>query len=196
MKLAPLIASNYYHFYNRGNNKENIFIEEENYYYFLMLLKKYLLPIVDIYSYCLLPNHFHLLLRIKDDSFLPVPYRNDKKPIHQPFSNLFNAYTKAINKKYNRTGSLFQKHPKRVLIENEMYLRNLIVYINTNPSHHQISDYTEYKFSSYQALVQARVTLLKKEEVIELFDDVSNLKFVLRHKKMNLELIRSLLLDE
>jgi putative transposase len=47
-----------YHVFNRGNNKENIFFEEENYRYFLELLKKHLLPIADIYAYCLLKNHF------------------------------------------------------------------------------------------------------------------------------------------
>jgi putative transposase len=51
-------AGQYYHIYNRGNNKENIFIEEKNYNYFLEKIKKYILPIADVYAYCLLKNHF------------------------------------------------------------------------------------------------------------------------------------------
>ena len=146
MKLEPLLPANYYHFYNRGNNKENIFREEENYHYFLALVKKYLLPIASIYSYCLLLNHFHFIIKIKEEKFLPKAIRTKKMTLHQPLSNLFNAYTKAFNKKYNRTGSLFQKHPKRILITDENYLRNLIVYINVNPSHHEIENFLPINF--------------------------------------------------
>ncbi len=183
MKLQPLKPSYYYHFYNRGNNKENIFIEDDNYYYFLSLMKKYLISIANIYSYCLLPNHFHLLLRRKDEHLLPENVKAGKTIIYQAFSNLFNAYTKAFNKKYNRTGSLFQKHPKRIRIENEDYLRNLIIYINTNPSHHNITDFSEYQFSSYKALISIKPTLLERDAVIELFDTVENFKYIHETKK-------------
>ncbi len=196
MKLEPLESSNYYHFYNRGNNKENIFIEDENYLYFLKLIKKYLLPIAGVYSYCLLPNHFHLLLKIKEKSDLPVDFKNGKKKLHQAFSNLFNAYTKAFNKKYARTGSLFQKHPKRIKLESEEYLQNLIIYINTNSSHHNIGNYITYKFSSYQALISTKHTSLKRTEIIKLFDDVENFKYVHQIKKVNLKLIHELIVDD
>ena len=196
MKLQPLESSFYYHFYNRGNNKENIFIEEDNYFYFLNLIKKYVLPIANIFSYCLLPNHFHLLLKIKDNKLLPESIKNEKTSIHQPFSNLFNAYTKAFNKKYNRTGSLFQKHPKKIQIKNEEYLRNLIIYINTNPSHHNIANFSEYKFSSYQALLSNQPTLLERDNVIELFDTVENFKYTHQIKKINLDIIQELIKDD
>lgn len=88
-----------YHLYNRGNNKEDIFIEERNYIYFLHLLKKYILPISEVYAYCLLKNHFHVALRIKEKEKLPEKYQ---EKIHLPFSNLFNTYTKSINKAYER----------------------------------------------------------------------------------------------
>ncbi len=67
MKSTPFEIGNFYHVYNRGNNKDQIFIEEDNYLYFLILIKKYLLPIADIYSYCLIQNHFHLIIKIKDE---------------------------------------------------------------------------------------------------------------------------------
>ena len=196
MKLEPLESSFYYHFYNRGNNKENIFIEEDNYSYFLKLLVKYLLPIANIYSFCLLPNHFHLIIRIKEDTFLPEKIKKGKTAIHQPFSNLFNAYTKAFNKKYNRTGSLFQKHPKRILIKNEIYLRNLIIYVNTNPTHHKVANFSEYKFSSYQALISSKPTLLNRNEVIKLFENLENFKYVHKSKKKHLDLIRDLVIED
>ena len=196
MKHIPFETEKYYHVYNRGNNKENIFIEENNYYYFLKLIKKYLLPIADVYSYCLVPSHFHLVLKIKDTKYLPEKIKLGKAKIHQPFSNLFNAYSKAINKKYNRQGSLFQEHLKRIEITDEKYLRNLIVYVNTNPSHHHIADFEIYKHSSYQALITSQPTLLKRAEVVELFDDVENLRYVHQIKKIDLELIKELIVDD
>jgi REP element-mobilizing transposase RayT len=67
MKSETFELGCYYHIYNRGNNNENIFIEEKNYSYFLQLLRKYILPVADVYCYCLLKNHFHIVLKIKDD---------------------------------------------------------------------------------------------------------------------------------
>lgn len=191
MKLEPLEPSFYYHYYNRGNNKENLFIEAANYMHFLQLLKKYIVPIAEIYSYCLLPNHFHLVFKIKGVDELPTNIK-----IHQPFSNLFNAYSKAFNKKYHRTGSLFQKHPKRIKISNETYLKQLIIYVHTNPNHHAIGDYLTYKYSSYQAILSERNTSLNREEVLTLFDDKENFRSVHNSKKINIELKEALLLDD
>lgn len=101
---APLQYGKVYHIYNRGNNGENLFIEERNYRYFLQLYIKHVHPVVDTYAYCLLRNHFHLLVRVKDLSGLESP----KLP-SQCFSNLFNAYTKSINKAHGRTGALFER---------------------------------------------------------------------------------------
>jgi REP element-mobilizing transposase RayT len=61
----PLLFDTYYHIYNRGINRENIFIEERNYDYFLQLYEKHIEPVVDTFGYCLLRNHFHLLVRVK-----------------------------------------------------------------------------------------------------------------------------------
>lgn len=116
MKQDVLEPGCTYHVFNRGNNKETIFKEEENYHYFFGLIAKYLLPVAKIYAYCLLGNHFHLLLKINEGYALPDKYK--VKP-HLPFGHLFNAYTKAINNKYGRTGSLFQEHLKRKRVTNE-----------------------------------------------------------------------------
>ena len=191
MKLEPLKPSYYYHYYNRGNNKENLFIEAANYMHFLRLLKKYIVPIAEIYSYCLLPNHFHLVLKIKEANELPASIK-----IHQSFSNLFNAYSKAFNKKYSRTGSLFQKHPKRIKISNETYLKQLIIYVHTNPNHHAIGDYLTYKYSSYQAILSEKNTSLNREEILTFFEDKENFRSVHNSKKINIALVKELLLDD
>ncbi len=195
MKSITFEEEKYYHVYNRGNNRENIFIESQNYSYFLELVKKYLLPIAEIYSYCLLPNHFHFVLQIKEKKDLPKSFREGKIKLHQPFSNMLNTYVKAINKKYSRYGSLFQEHLKKVEIKDENYLRNLIIYVNTNASHHEIDDFEKYSHSSYPALISDKPTLLQQDKVINFFDDKQNFILVNRLKKIDLELINDLLFE-
>ncbi len=164
----------FYHIFNRGNNKQKIFLEEENYLYFLKLLNKYIVPIADIYCYCLLDNHFHLLISIKEGTVNPS----------QSFSNLFNAYTKAFNKRYERVGSLFQRPFKRIRITKEEYLRSLVLYIHHNPENHNlIQDFKKYKFSSYNSILSQSKSNLKKEEIISWFEDMENFKFVHRQRK-------------
>ena len=196
MKHQPFESSYFFHLYNRGNNEENIFKEEDNYNYFLQLMKKYLLQIADVYSYCLLPNHFHILLKFKEVKELPQIFSDGKQKLHQPVSNMLNAYAKAINKKYHRKGSLFQEHLKRIKINNEDYLKNLIIYININSSHHKIEHYKTYKFSSYSSLISNKKTLLKRDEVINLFEDVPNFKVVLEHKKAAIENVQEFILED
>lgn len=179
MKYEPLISQQYYHIYNRGNNGEDIFREEENYYYFLDLSKKHIVPVAHILSYCLLKNHFHLLINTKN--------LEDKK-IAQGFSNLFNAYAKAINKKYNRNGSLFQRKFQRKRIDSEDYLRKLIVYINLNSTIHGFcEDYKDYRHSSYQGLVSYKPTALERQFVIDLFEDRENMKYAFDTKKYEID---------
>lgn len=103
---APLQPGGYYHIFNRGNNRENIFIEERNYDYFMQLYSRHVQPVADTHAFCLLRNHFHLLVRIQDQTGLPS----------QAFSNFFNAYVKAINKAYGRTGALFQRPFGRISV--------------------------------------------------------------------------------
>lgn len=165
-----------YHVYNRGNNKENLFSESQNYDYFLSLMKKYILPVAEVYGYCLMKNHFHLVLRLKDGNLLT------KQQIEKPylsFSNFFNAYTKAFNKKYNRTGSLFQEHLKRKRINDEEYLIQLIIYVHLNPFKHEFTDnFKNYQHSSYRAFVSNKPTNINKEYILELFGGIQNFEFV------------------
>ena len=178
----------YFHIYNRGNNKGIVFFNDENYFYFLRLFKKHVSEIAEVYSYCLLPNHFHFLIKIKDVNELPEKYVKDESKLHQPFSNLFNAYTKAINKNQQRTGSLFQRNYRKVKINDEKQLQNTIIYINTNSNHHGLEDYKSYKYSSFKALTSNGKTSINKELVGLYFDNVSNFKSVLEYKKESIEI--------
>ena len=100
MKLEVLEKDYFYHIYNRGINSETIFLSNDNKLYFLKLFSKYLIGIVDVYAYCLMDNHFHIVIKIVEE----------EKIVTQSLSNLFNSYAKAFNKQNNRTVSLFEKH--------------------------------------------------------------------------------------
>ena len=172
-----------FHIYNRGNNHENIFMEEKNYIYFLNLLEKYIIPIADIYAYCLMPNHFHLVLKIKLPDELPEKFRAGKLEIHHGFANMFNAYSKAINKAYQRRGSLFQKELKRKVITDDNHLQTVICYTHLNPVHHKFTGSpAEYEHSSYNAIVNNEKSIVKREETIDFFDDLDN--FIYNHQNL------------
>jgi putative transposase len=89
-------SDTYYHLYNRGNNKDLIFFEPDNYTFFLNQFKKHVSPFCEVYAYCLMPNHFHFFIKV-----------NDEIPFERGIKNFFISYSKAINKKYNRVGSLY-----------------------------------------------------------------------------------------
>ncbi len=72
---SPLEPGNFYHIYNRGNNRENLFIQERNYGYFMKLWGKYISPVADTYAYCLLRNHFHAAVRVKDAKTCQVSWK-------------------------------------------------------------------------------------------------------------------------
>lgn len=176
---VPLLHGNYYHIYNRGNNGIDVFLETENYYHFLRLYAKYIAPIADTYAWCLLKNHFHFLVRIKEKEEIVVSdltYNTTEKPKviepYRQFSHFFNAYTQAINKRHNRTGSLFEKNYQRKLVSSEAYFQQLIFYIHNNPVHHGlVTQMSLYPWSSYDSMVSETPTLVKKKEVITLFGD-------------------------
>ncbi|MCJ7715973.1 MAG: hypothetical protein MUO54_05580 [Anaerolineales bacterium] len=160
----------YYHIYHRGNNREAIFREEKNYKYFVDLYRKYIYPIADLYAYCLLPTHFHLLLRIKDRKDLIEPYTNIEHPWRQ-FRSFLGTYVKEINKAYHRSGYLFEGKYSRKLFEKDDYFYNLILYIHQNPQNHGIvSNYRFWPFSSYQIYLRKDLKSVISQEIFSDFD--------------------------
>ena len=172
-----LVPSGYYHIYNRGNNKENLFKEVENYDYFLSLWIKHIEPVAQTFCYCLLPDHFHFFIRIKEEQDLPyfkgTTNQNSTQitlQISKAFSNLFNAYAKAINKKHQRTGSLFQERFKRKKIEDNANYTAIIGYIITNAVKHNLCSSVEsYLYSAYATILSEKPTRLLRNEVLEWF---------------------------
>ena len=185
----PILHGNYYHIYNRGNNGIDVFLDSDSYYHFLRLYAKYVEPIAETFAWCLLKNHFHLLVRIKDKNEIDenqLTYNTTEKPkVIDPsrqFSHLLNAYTQAINKRHNRTGSLFETTFERKIVTNEKYLQQLIFYIHNNPVHHGfVKQMSLYPWSSYDTVTSDKPTKLMRTEVIELFNDLEN--FVYFHNQ-------------
>ena len=158
-----------YHICNRGINGEDIFKEDRNYPYFLSLMKKYLVPVADVYAYCLMKNHYHLLLRFKEQQ------NTLDTDVYKPFCNMLNAYSKSINKSYQRTGNLFQRHPKRNRVTDKEYFMQLVVYIHLNPVKHNFATSLDYPHSSYRSIISDKPTNLDRKTVLDYFEDVDNL---------------------
>jgi hypothetical protein len=175
----PIEPEKFYHIWNRGNNRENLFYSSHNYEYFIRLYAGHLDPVVETYAFCLLPNHFHLLVRTK--SFLEVSpageTSNTRKnnPVSLAFQRFFTAYSQAINIQERRTGSLFEKPFKRLEINTTRQLANLVHYIHTNPQKHGIiDDFRQYPWSSYNRIIRDKPSKLKKEEVMNWFSTKEN----------------------
>lgn len=157
-----------YHIYNRGINRENIFIERRNYPFFQLLLEKHIVPTAEIYAFCLLKNHFHLLVRILPSESL-IESGISSTP-SQRFSNFFNAYAKVINHTYDRVGSLFQHPFGRVLIKTDSQLMQTVRYIHRNPLNHGfVDDFQDWPHSSYEILLSTEESFLARATVLEYF---------------------------
>lgn len=170
----PLYKDKLYHFYNRGNGKENIFFKEENYFYFLRQYEKYLSDSIDTFAYCLLPNHYHLLGRIKLDN---------PDLVSENFRKFFISYSMSINVQEKRKGNLFQRGFKRKVIENEKYFYSAVYYIHANPVHHGLlKDLARYTFSSYDTLCGENETMLCRNELMEWFGGKN--RFISYHTEM------------
>ena len=141
--------SGIYHIFNRGNNKEDLFKEPRNYDYFLLLLQKYINPVADILAYCLLPNHFHLLVQIKERKEI-APELQGPQRISRQIGTCFGTYTKAMNRAYQRSGKLFEGRFKRVAVKTDMQYWKLVNYIHHNPEEHGlVEDYRKWPYSSF-----------------------------------------------
>jgi len=132
-----------------------MFKTDANYIFFLKKMEIYLSPVLEIYAWCLMNNHFHLMVRIKTMNELTSAYRSHGSASHNKktwlntdavqnpidvhafvsnqFKKLFQSYAMAFNSQESRIGSLFQNPFKRALVDDDAYFQNLIYYIHANP---------------------------------------------------------------
>lgn len=164
---------NLYHIYNQGNNRQKTFFKRDNYLFFLEKIKTYVSPYTDILAWCLMPNHFHLMVEIKSVE-LPVKSAAKTRTLNDSIAILLRSYTRAINKQEKRSGSLFRSRTKAECITNidhisplvyntfsdsyinrvdpeEQYTEHCFHYIHNNPVKAKlVENATDWEFSSAQ----------------------------------------------
>lgn len=178
------VENGFYHIYNRGVEKRRIFQEAEDYKKFLHYLKIYLSPIesvtkefpllranlvkanlseqLDLLCYCLMPNHFHLLIKQKT-----------KDAITKLMRQVMTSYSMYFNNKYNRVGPLFQGKFKAAIIENDPYLLHLSRYIHQNPKERGIA-LSDFPWSSYSFYINKNEhEWLKPNQILEYFSNMN-----------------------
>ncbi len=141
----------YYHAYNRGAHKKKIFLQRDNYLHLITLLAKYSLRYgVTVSAYCLMPNHYHLILK-----------QNDSGSIGMFLKTTFNAYTQAINKRFGKSGTLFQGQVHVKPIETESHCLQVVRYIHLNPcAARLVAKPEDWEFSDYREWIGMRKNML------------------------------------
>ncbi len=184
-KLEPEIC---YHIYNRCISDSLLFLNEENYRFFLKKWWKYLGKYLTTYAYCLIPNHFHFLVKCKTPSpeirtfietentsksnqFLAkeIPYNTF---LESQFKRFFTSYVNAFNKQHDRRGTLLQSKFKRVAIQGEEHFRFMLLYLHHNSIHHNLGkEYEDWLHSSYHDYVENKEVKIARDIVLHLFSD-------------------------
>lgn len=140
---------NTYHLYNRSNNCEIVFKEPDNYPYFMKRFSDHLADYLELHAYCLMPTHFHFLVSVKS---------NKMREAQDRIGIWLSSYTKAINKRTKRHGSLFQQHSKTRWIDDDRYLMTVLTYIHQNPVRAGLVNAVhEWPHSSIHALTEPSV---------------------------------------
>lgn len=183
MTLDPFYPGEFYHIYNRANGFENIFYQKRNYYYFLDKYKEKMTPVLETYAYCLLPNHFHFLVKVRSKVDL-VKFIINKKGrillhdgqpdynsiVYQQQKGWLSGFVQAINKQEVRKGSLLMKNTRRKIASDWHYLINLMVYIHQNPVHHGYArSMMEWQFSSFRTYLAGGDSNIEKNVAFEWF---------------------------
>lgn len=193
------VSESYYHIYNRGIDGQTIFRENSDYIVFLSLLKRYLgqepsrkpsgvlhpsfKDSIDLLAFCLMPNHFHLFI-----------YQHTEAAISELLRSISVSYVMYFNKKYRRTGPLFQQRYRAKRISDDAYLLHISRYIHLNPN-----DYKSWEWSSLPYYNQRmKADWLKPNRVLDLFKEGEYSDFVddYQETKFEIETIRHQLADQ
>jgi len=182
--FVNMLPGKFYHVFNHANGSENLFTETRNYHFFLKKLRYHISPVCRLYCYCLLPNHFHLLVSVREREVLQDLWAKPGQKLSQQeielkvsksFSNFFSCYAQAFNKVYRRRGSLFIPSMKCTEIKDDWHFCKAVHYIHANPVHHGFTgDIVSWPYSSYRHLLFGCETFLERHYVFEM----------LQHKKV------------
>lgn len=191
-----LVPDRMYHLYHHANGAENLFRTNENYRYFLQRYAEYVSLIAETFSYCLLPNHYHFLIRLRseDEILNHLDPKNLKRkqwkledtPISTILANQIgtfqNAYAKTFNKQYERVGRLFRQSFGRKEIKTDDYFTNVIHYIHANAVHHGfVKNILDWDHTSSHSFLTHKTSKLMREEVFDWFGGKE--QFIVQHKR-------------
>ncbi|MBP6673254.1 MAG: transposase [Bacteroidetes bacterium] len=176
----------FFHIYNRGVNQEPIFLENRNYDYFIQRIGEYYEPAkMEIVSYCLMPNHFHFIVR-----------QVEANGVTEFFKGVCGGYVKAVNKAYVRSGHLFEGKYKMKFIDTNEYLIHLSRYIHLNPVRAGLVMAPEcWSYSSYSAYTGVDSEIdIKSEYILHQFNGIAGyMDFVRNYKVEDKKKIEELL---
>lgn len=131
------IPNEVYHIYNRGNNRQKIFYSDANYCFFLRKLSVHILTVADILAYCLMPNHYHIVVHANESSCEMKDLKREIQELSYQIGKMTSSYSQAINKQNGTTGTIFQQKTKaKPLLQgnaDNKYLVTAINYCHQNP---------------------------------------------------------------
>ena len=200
----PFEEGKTYHIYNRAGTALMLFHDVRDYHAFLRKWKKYFSNYLSVYAYCLIPNHFHILARIKEidqDLLLKIAKENTIASrefleetisysafISDQFRRFGSSVSLAHKNRYGRYGALFQNKVKRISTKSEVHLFYLLCYIHHNVIHHRLGrKYADWPYSSYRAYFSDQSTSIDKESILRLVGGID--EFSKMHEEF--ELLRS-----
>ncbi|OGX83953.1 hypothetical protein [Hymenobacter coccineus] len=149
-----------YHIYNRGNNGQQLFHTPAHYHYFLAKLRQHLRPICPILAYCLMPNHFHLLVFPGSVAVVPAIGKGGalRSPLASGLGTVLSSFSQGMNQQFGRTGSWFQRRTKAKLVGAGEYPATCFHYIHQNPVRaglvHELAAWPYSSFPDYAGLRQ------------------------------------------
>lgn len=174
---TPFELDFFYHIYNRGVNKERIFANPDNYNHFLNLYQENISVYVETFAFCLITNHFHFLIRIKEDI--------DIKDFNRGLRTWLVKYVMYFNNQESRVGGLLTRPINRIKVHDIKYLKKLIHYIHMNPVKHGLTkSFQNYKYSSLNSILRGSGNIIAMQEVLDLFNG-SIEEFIEFHWKEN-----------
>lgn len=152
------IENQLYHIYNRGNQKQEIFRSRENYLYFVEKLRIHLLPRCDLLAWCLMPNHFHLMVNTTPESIAIIDKPNlPIQSLSEGIRLMLTSYTKGFNNAFRLSGSLFQQKTKSKMLtgENPNYPLSVFYYVHQNPmTAGLVNKMEDWEFSSFNEYIK------------------------------------------
>lgn len=162
-----------YHIYNRGNNRQAIFFKPENYLFFLNRIRKHIQPHCSILAWCLMPNHFHLMIHTDEKTIASKHIAGgERNVLVEGIRNTLSSYTQAINKQNRWTGSLFQQNTKAKPMSaiEESYIKACFHYIHQNPLNAKlVKKMEDWEYSSFADYCGKRKgTLINRDKAAEL----------------------------